>query len=218
MRLGSCDESWLSTQFCKLVEALEFIRTGIENRPIHHHDIKPRNILVFGSTGKHPVLKICDWGCASTFLHDHHDKMTLPTAGPPYNPPEARSDKKTSHPHDVWSLRCVFFEMLIWHTEGCEVLISFGKGREANNDKGWYAAGEDSNELCRTVISKMNDYESRSNGQFLAKCVKIIKGGMLVFEPERRWSAKKVFDEMSKIRMQGDEVMLDGSLFKVGMG
>jgi serine/threonine protein kinase len=94
----------------------------------YHHDIKPENILFFEGKGADDArLKIADFGLGkvhslrSGSSRDSRDnripvsRHTRPTnAFPTYEAPDGYLNGYISRPADMWSLGCVFLELLVW--------------------------------------------------------------------------------------------------------
>jgi serine/threonine protein kinase len=116
----------------------------------HLHDIKPSNILVFQDDNNR--LKVTKWDCTST---DPPSRTSSGSSGTrimgdtPYLPSESKSDALTSRPHDVWSLRCVYLELLIWYLEGPTAHRAFQQAMRlelSNNQRharGWFVVHKD---------------------------------------------------------------------------
>jgi serine/threonine protein kinase len=103
-----------------------------QGRSGFHHDLKPQNILVFVSENineREPAisemsLKISDFGAARIYVilsQSGLDKSnfspqisSLVRGDPVYSAPDYTLEHKTSRPYDIWSLGCVFLEVLIW--------------------------------------------------------------------------------------------------------
>jgi hypothetical protein len=120
------DREWLVSQLTGLSDALATIH---DIMTYHVHDIKPANILMFNnlSIGVKHRLKFTDFGSASGQKSDMTGgsvgtkiKGTTPTL-----PPETHLNGLSSRPHDVWSLGCVFLDILIWYHEGWGTLNGF---------------------------------------------------------------------------------------------
>jgi serine/threonine protein kinase len=89
-----------------------------------HHDLKPANILVFLSPGIGGFsFSISDFGSArigsilSGSNPNPNPKTYTKTLSPgdvEYAAPDSEIVKKTGRPYDMWSLGCIFLEMLIW--------------------------------------------------------------------------------------------------------
>ena len=91
-----------------------------------HGDLKPDNILVFrrktlAMDAFQWHLRIADFGLARVFEHGTQSrKHTMMMSGAQrYEPPEANrdhpdSDKPRSRQYDIWSLGCIFLELIIW--------------------------------------------------------------------------------------------------------
>lgn len=105
-----------------------------------HHDLKPKNILWYGQT-----WKIADLGRTHLIaLEGQSDTEALSGLGTfAYNPPEYWTDKghraniRHGRAFDIWSLGCVFLELMIiatygWSSEG---LPRFRKDRLTNRKR-----------------------------------------------------------------------------------
>lgn len=136
---------WLLRQFRGLAEALKGIHdlsgTGalepapsLVTRPLgerkagYHHDLKPENILFYKFTD---TFEISDFGSGKVHTYRSGSYNTSSANGTlTYEPPEAaKLGSKTSRPYDVWSLGCVFLELLIWAVLGFQEVEDFRSKR-----------------------------------------------------------------------------------------
>ena len=96
-----------------------------------HHDLKPSNILVLGNPNPFNFeFHIADLGLVK--VHNYHfgdDDKKVPIGTRTYEPPEAAKGL-TSRPHDIWSMGCVFLELLIWAVFDYESVKTFARNRE----------------------------------------------------------------------------------------
>ncbi|KAF2833644.1 kinase-like protein [Ophiobolus disseminans] len=152
---------WLRSQLYGLADALarihEFdpnVQTGYLN------DIKPANILVFGD--QELTLKFTDWGCAKInqrSLEGSPDSRTTEFGGsPPYGPPECIEGIPTSRPYDIWSLGCMYLEMLVWMVEGKYGFTGFC---EARSGDGGYEEFHSGRKVKPSVTRKMGELERK---------------------------------------------------------
>jgi serine/threonine protein kinase len=96
--------STLCTYFGCLAAALAYLH----DRSIRHKDIKPQNILVH----KGNVL-LTDFGLSRDFTDDVGSTTSgITPASPRYSPPEVAMYEARNTSADIWSLGCVFLEML----------------------------------------------------------------------------------------------------------
>lgn len=149
--------SWLIQQMCGIAGALNEVHTvkpgqniqrsndvasgglGVpqtqgKNKAGYLHDIRPENILVFKR--KNNGFRLCDWSCAKVkdFMAvisgaDPASRKTTTGGKITYKPPESHSKGETGRPYDLWSLGCVFLELLVWFWEGLEALDEFRTNR-----------------------------------------------------------------------------------------
>lgn len=80
-----------------------------------HHDLKPENILLYKSLGhERGTFQVSDFGSGKIHTYRSGSVNTRSPIGTlTYEPPEAKLEGATSRPYDVWSLGCVFLELLI---------------------------------------------------------------------------------------------------------
>lgn len=140
---------WLIQRFRDLAEALKGIHdlsgagtsqsaSKLGSRPLgerkagYHHDLKPANILFYKVKGSTlGTFQISDFGSGKvhTYRSGSH-KTSSPNGTLTYEPPEAAGHGgKTSRPYDVWSLGCVFLELLIWAVLGFRAVEDFRSKR-----------------------------------------------------------------------------------------
>ena len=146
---------WLTQQFRGLAEALKGIHdlSGAgalqpaldfathprgERRAGYHHDLKPENILFYKDTRN---FEISDFGSGKvhTYRSGSYNSPS-PHGTLTYEPPEAAMEGGTSRPYDMWSLGCVFLEMLIWAVFNFQSVEEFGKERVDHRFPGSFTA------------------------------------------------------------------------------
>ena len=96
-----------------------------------HHDIKPENILYYqDDDADHGTFRISDFGSGKIHTFRSGSVNTRsPNGTLTYEPPEAKYEQATSRPYDVWSLGCVFLELLIWAVYGNQSVNDFATER-----------------------------------------------------------------------------------------
>lgn len=101
-----------------------------------HHDLKPENILFFyESNPPRGSFRIADWGSGKVNTYRSGGIGTeTPTGTLTYEPPEIMLEGKTSRPYDVWSLGCVFLELLVWALSASEAVRCFSRHRKGKRD------------------------------------------------------------------------------------
>lgn len=120
--------SWAWDQIRGLADGLSILHGGSKDQGTRHGDVKPENILMFGSGDKLGLgqLVIADVGIAK-FHADETSKrqvqgyVTTNKSGTlRYEPPEIElyKPKTISRNYDSWSLGCVLLEFIIWLVRG----------------------------------------------------------------------------------------------------
>jgi serine/threonine protein kinase len=114
-----------------------------------HGDIKPENILWFRNPNDdhdRGVLKITDFGL--TEFSVNYDRSYKPrskvfAASLSYRPPEFDlQDGLIGRSYDIWTLGCLYLELITWLLGGWELVEKFNKEREAF-DPCWYDMNTD---------------------------------------------------------------------------
>ncbi|KAK8081322.1 kinase-like domain-containing protein [Apiospora saccharicola] len=237
---------WVSQQLYGLIKAVMRIHSGLEDfdrsatlnpsRVMHygrHGDIRPDNILWFRkTTDTFGILVLSDMGL-STFNRDN-SKSNQPVKNenriPVYHPPESvLKDGRINRTFDVWSLGCLFLEIVAWALGGNDYREEFATERTTVSHFGYEEKvfyeiikiepepeGEQKPEPIHTVqvkervvdwISKMHKHENCT--AFIHKVLEIIQEHMLVvLSPKnkpRATSAKllPLFEELTN--MSNDE-------------
>lgn len=187
--------SWLWAQMRGLADALASVHDlepGVSTGYLH--DIKPQNILVFLVEGEHPVLKFTDWGFAKiTPNAGRGSHKTFGGGDIAYAPPERSAGMEISRPYDIWSLGCMFMEMLVWFTEGRKGYLDFTAARiqEFDRDVQFHLHGK----MSKTVSEKLDDLYA---GDWRV-AIKVIDA-MLRIRPEKRITAAEVVDDLEDNR------------------
>lgn len=230
-QFGACTKKnilWLLGQFRNLADALRNIHnlTDAEQLPpspnlaspnqelrksAWHHDVKPQNILFFRGIG----FKIADFGCSKVHtLRSGSAKTKSPNGTVTYEPLQAQFEGVISRPYDIWSLGCVFLELLLWAVLGfrsVETFMTERKGRSCPDsptnvlvdDAFWQMkagspvlrlAVEDRLQLLKGTVLKQE-------GQPFKEVVELIPR-MLDPKPQNRIVALNLWNTLDKIYKQ----------------
>src|SRR5699024_2022869 len=114
-----------------------------------HGDLRPANILLMrsldpdpdpasdelsGQSQTSPPILSCRLQIASmamTDLFEDEAHQTIPSETGTYQGPEAHLEIAIGPLYDIWSLGCVFLELIIWSIEGPRGLKAFGDARNS---------------------------------------------------------------------------------------
>lgn len=220
-------ESWLARQLAGLAGAVKVVHnpegparlTGAStlNVPSKHqertgyiHDIKPENILVFQQRDGSYLLQLSDFSCArvaefiATISGKRHSYRTTTKSGTPiYRAPESLKGA-TSRPYDMWSLGCVYLEILVWFVDGFEALDTFRQSRECQvqpngvEDEGFYhETSPNVIELRKPVVDMISYLQGKCTGD-LKNIVNTIPE-LLKINPEERPSASDLVKQLDHL-------------------
>jgi len=92
---------------CQITSGLRYLH----EKGIIHRDLKPQNILL-SEDSPTASLKICDFGFARLI----EAQMTSILGSPLYMAPEIMMGRPYTAKSDLWSVGCIFYEMLVGGT------------------------------------------------------------------------------------------------------
>jgi Protein kinase domain len=191
----------------------------------YHHDIKPKNILVFAKDkvgGEKPkmtdfIFKLSDFGAAkiniilsrSGDLSHHTDAFIV--GDPVYRAPDQEIDGVTSRPYDIWSLGCVFLEVLVWifHLGGDESVDNFEVERlqsasQFQSCAFWHRNDKGRIVLKSSVVKHLQQLRTCGENHTIFKRFVRSIGKMLVIKPSERVTAAEVFNVLDAAYMQAE--------------
>lgn len=170
---------WLSRQFLGIVEAVDVIHNPShltsEKKFGRHGDIKAENILWFKSGPDDPggrgILVISDLGL--TAINSDKSRSMQPNVGlkmtPSYRPPECDiKDGTISRSYDIWTLGCLYLELVCWLLRGHAGKAQFDEARTTPFIFGtstdiYFDIKERKNTAPRTFVFKVKDVVSRAS-------------------------------------------------------
>ncbi|KAG8530715.1 uncharacterized protein KY384_004072 [Bacidia gigantensis] len=208
------EQSWLLEQLCGISSALQYIH----DFPVTpwHHNIKPDNILYFwAEDSPHGVFKISDWNFpfAKVLNNTWRGKVHNLSRPPAYEPPEIMLEEGVSRPYDVWSLGCVFLEVLIWAVWDFEHVKKFRDSRLAKRDGSksvliddgfWQNTVRDKIILRSSVIQHIEALDrnlQKNEVKAFQKVLDVVRK-MLEVQHEDRISAREILHSMNSIVQQ----------------
>ncbi|KAI1639204.1 kinase-like domain-containing protein [Biscogniauxia mediterranea] len=132
---------WLASQLLGISRAVLTIHEPnhleVVDSPLYgrHGDLKPDNILCYATTDCiYQRFVIADFGLSS--IHREASRTYVPDPQKPrtpgYRPPESDGyikDGEISRNYDIWTLGCLFMEMLIWYLGGNDWVEKFRDDR-----------------------------------------------------------------------------------------
>ncbi len=198
-----------------------------QGRTGFHHDIKPENILVFAKTDTEKasfkitdyVLKISDFGAAriNVILSQSGARQItsyklrhFPFGDSVYGAPDYILVGHTSRPYDLWSLGCVFLEVLIW-TFGLSNsdLDDFATDRlnsrdaSGNQDSAfWHRDVYGDIRLKAAVVERLKQLQDHCRGRGVFEHLVRSTGRLLTRLPSKRSKAQDICTELDAALLQ----------------
>ena len=182
-----------------------------------HHDLKPENILLFKSPASRcGVFQVADFGSGKVQTYRSGSANTRsPNGTLTYEPPEAAKEGATSRPYDMWSMGCVFLELLIWATCGNSSVESFRSSREGRrfpdsqtdvieDDGFWQIDNQGNIQRRKSVeewIKRLHDEMERKNLKSLREVLDLVDR-MLDKDRQTRITALDLWDTIDRICSQ----------------
>lgn len=192
--------------------ALEYMHV----RGIMHRDIKPNNILYFSDfediDGQQGAAKICDFGLSKNYTRQEPHSPNVVSIW--YRPPElALGYKNYNFGVDIWSLGCVFYELLcqkvLFNTKSDknQILINRIINRYPNAIRPEVLERYNHNRLKLPNVSRRVTNSSFINSMRLTKFQKEqmsriasldqfndLLSSMINFDCQKRWSATQLLN------------------------
>lgn len=185
-----------------------------------HHDLKPENILVFKDENTpRGVLKISDFGSArigrqrSGNPYQSYFTSNISHGDAVYGAPDFLIQGKTSRPYDVWSLGCIFLEILLWFFDvsGANLDEFCNERSETPNATGnidpafWYLDNVDNEDGIRikpAVIKRLVALRTYCKGKGVFEDVVRSTAQMLTIKPDERPKIEKICLDLDAVIIQ----------------
>lgn len=141
----------------------------------YHHDIKPRNVLVRGTN-----FILADFGLSKLKDQEDSTKTLWKDSTFEYGAPECRDSEtfasgKIGRSFDIWSLGCVFSEVLVYMETGSEGVLKFRTRRVIVHKYGRMRCFHDGTHLSFNVTSYLDDIEKQTKSSIIANLLFIIR-------------------------------------------
>lgn len=164
----------------------------------YHHDIKPRNILVRGTT-----FILADFGFAKLKGANEDSQTLWKDTTFEYGAPECRDpDSFAASPVrralDIWSLACVFSEVLTHLRDGAEGVADFRMHRIIEQRYGQTRCFHDGETLSSEVTQHLDEMEMQTDFSSVRRLITFLRG-MFSDEPKARPTSEVVQHNLSHV-------------------
>ncbi|KAI0095945.1 hypothetical protein F4814DRAFT_435500 [Daldinia grandis] len=217
---------WVSEQCLGLVTALYQIHRGrstLETGPSHygrHGDIKPSNILLSQENirSKHLVWTLSDFGLSTLSRQMERNRGDHPIGfSPTYRAPELDIKGTIDSAYDIWSLGCVFLELLTWMLYGWEGVKSFTLSRvdvdqrtdeKGDRDDGFFRivarqGGSPDAQLKTSVALWVNNLSTaKATSPYITDLANFTRNDLLDTNRETRASISRVVEKLQCLRQR----------------
>ena len=177
----------------------------------YHHDIKPRNVLVRGGD-----FLLADFGTSRMKELDDNSQTPWKNTTFEYGAPECRDPESLAvgvvgRPLDIWSLACIFTEIVTYAEKGFQGLEHFRQRRLRNHMYGQVRCFHDDARLGQIIHEHLDDLEERTPDSSMRKVLVIIFK-MFATKPADRMEADEVEKNLAGAAI---EAVLNSLLEKV---
>ena len=193
-----------------------------------HYDLKPDNVLLFStSSPKRPVWKVTDLGTAQineissgSSTSEGNIRVRDMRGDPEYGAPDAVLQGWSSRAYDIWSLGCIYLEVLVWvFGNGPEELIQFQYDRlvqsepQGNQSAAFWYQGRQACKLKPKVKEKMEELREKCIQRGVFRDLFRLTGNMLTIVPKERLNAPTVQNDMSVLLRQAEHDLVVEDLY-----
>ncbi|KAI9891460.1 MAG: hypothetical protein M1814_002779 [Vezdaea aestivalis] len=188
----------------------------------YHHDLNMDNILYFARTEgqEFGTLVISDFGLAKFHGPLSGSGTKARKSTPTYAPPESDSRGQISRPYDMWSLGCIFVELLVWILYGPRAVDRFARERYGpalgfSEDDAFYKTTDSKCDLrpaVKTWSAKIQTHPSCIGG--LAE-VHTLTRKLLNVDPTTRMTSAQLVEELKQMVEQVKQELEDEEFFLV---
>ncbi|KAF3065165.1 Protein kinase-like (PK-like) [Daldinia childiae] len=217
---------WVSEQCLGIANALYQIHHGHsapEAGSSHygrHGDIKPSNILLFKKNiGSNDfVWMLSDFGLGTLHRQIERSRGDHPIGfSPTYRAPELDIKGIIDSAYDIWSLGCVFLELLTWMLCGWEGVKSFALSRvdvdqrtdkAGDRDDGFFRivarqGGPPDAQLKSSVVLWVNNITTaKATSPYITDLVNLTRNDLLDTNRETRASISRVVEKLQCLRQR----------------
>jgi serine/threonine protein kinase len=215
---------WELRQLRGLADGLRYIY----NLGGWHHDLKGENLLVFeeGDSGG-PTLKIADFGSAKIHARRSGPRdESSPTNSycqgtSAYEAPDYVIRGETSRPYDVWTLGCIFMDMLVWTfgSTTSELETFSNERRRIRGDRlgtdtmFWYVEFDGRHFTThwkphvRKRLQGLEDLCNSDKGRAVFKELVLTTSKMLRMDPSARPKPYEVHNDMDRMTLWAEEAV-----------
>ena len=177
----------------------------------YHHDIKPRNVLVRGTD-----FILADFGTSKMKEVDEDSQTPWKNTTFEYGAPECRNPESLAagvvgRPLDIWSLACIFTEIVTYAEQGPRGVVDFRQRRLRDHAYGQLRCFHDDERLDQIVSTHLDDLEEKTPDSSTRKVLSIILK-MFATKPADRIGADEVQKNFASAAI---EALLDALLGKI---
>ena len=164
----------------------------------YHHDIKPRNILVRGTT-----FILADFGFAKLKGADEDSQTLWKDTTFEYGAPECRNPDSfaagsVGRALDIWSLACVVSEVLTYVRDGAQGVADFRMHRITEQRYGQTRCFHDGETLSLNVAQHLDEMETNMHLSSVRKLITLLRE-MFSDEPRARPTSEAVQQSLSQV-------------------
>ena len=214
------------------------LRVGTTRKYRHtgfHYDLKPDNILIFQRDKKaDPIWRISDFGTAQIneiVLSGSQQptgtrRVEESTQGDPeWGGPDFAYQRWTSRPYDIWSLGCIYLQVLLWtfgyggqHLRDFQIQRLHTSESQGNQSAAfWYEDRNAKLKLKPAVVTKLKDLQSCCQNRGVFDDLVTLTASLLTIVPKERPAASGVRSALSALLIQAESDLENPNFYRDGL-